>query len=328
MLNWGARSRWCPKSPPRNHSRTIELLAPVIAAQFDSLQTLNMLARTNKALSVAVASDSAMVRCVVAKLPGMGKTILRRLFVMPQRSPIPFMTWEDSRHLSIYGGRYEHPQCNPLVAFDLAMELHETLQTMTKAYGRRKIKSDAMKKVWDRKNDALEDAYRTRAVELRSIKQELQIIYQMRHATSTAEMIYAMWGRVEPLSGIYRDKMLMRYSTGTEPQGAEATLFEQIARKDIAFPRIMTHEEDLFILKHKIAWQHYLFNYSNYKDLLLSTRGVVHDQKRVEFLLPLQNPWPWVGRDSPYMVGTFHVDELEGMWERWRAQHDTLHWLL
>jgi hypothetical protein len=296
----------------------------VIAAQFDSLKTLNMLARTNKALSVAVASDSAMVRCVVAKLQGMGKTMLRRLFVMPQRSPIPFMTWDDSRHLSIYR-RYERPQCNPLVAFDLAMELHKTLQTMTKAYDRRKIKSDAMKKVWGQKNDALEEEYRTRSMELRSIKQELQIIPQMRHITSSAALTYASWGRVDPLSEVYRDKMLMQYRTGDQPDGAEATFFLQIARKDMAIPRIMTHEEDLFVLKHKIAWQHYIYNYSNYKDLLWSVRGAVQDQKRIEFLLPLQNPWPWVGRDSPYMVGTFHVDELEGMWERWRAQHDTLH---
>ena len=106
--------------------------------------------------------------------------------------------------------------------------------------------------------------------------------------------------------------------------GGEATIFIQLARKDMAIPRIMTHAEDLFILKHNVAWQHYLYNYSNYKDLVWSVRGVVQDNKRIEFLLPLQNPWPWV-RNSPYIVGSFHVDELEDMWGRWRTLHDTLH---
>ena len=324
MLNWGARARMRPISPPCNHGPTIELLVSLIAAHFHSLQTINLLARTNKALSAALVSDSSLVRCVVAKYPAMSKTMLRRLFVMPQRSPIPFMTWEDSRHLSIYR-RYEHPRCNPLVAFDLAMELHETLQTMTKAFGVRKVKSDAMKKVWDDKNEAQADEYRTRSIELTSIKQELQIISQIRHMPSTAALVYASWGRVEPLSAVYRDKMLMQYRTGDQPNGPEATFFQEIARKDMAVPRIMTHDEKLFILKHSIAWQHYLFNYSNYKDLLWSVRGAALGNNHIEFLIPLQNPWPWVGRDSPYIAGTFHVDELGGMWERWRALHDTLH---
>ena len=211
MLNWDARVRMRPKTPPRDYGPNIELLVSVIAAHFYSLETINILARTSKALSVAVASDPTLVRRIVTKFPAMSKTMLRRLFVMPQRAPIPFMTWEDSRHLSIYGGVYERSQCNPLVAFDSAMLLHKTMPNMAKAFRRRKVKSDAMKKVWQEKNDALEDEYRGRAIEVASIKQELEIIPQARHTPVNAALMYAMWGRVDPLSEVYRDKMLMQY---------------------------------------------------------------------------------------------------------------------
>jgi len=325
MVNWGCRAQLRVKEPPRDYSNVIELVVSLIAGNFNSLETINLLMRTNKALSVALASDSTVFSNVIAKLPAMSKTILRDLFVMHQRAEIPFMIWKDPKDKAAWATSTPHMRCNPATAFEIAMLTHKNVPTMAKAFHSRKVKSDRMKKVWQKKYDTQEESFAKRTQELRVIKDELRIILQPRHLTVRHLCQYAYIGRIEPLSSVYRDKMLMWYRENQMEGTAEAIVFSQIVRKDMATPRTMTHEEDLFILKHAIAWQHYLINYSNYTDVIRSVRNEVPDSRCIEFLFPLQNPWPWVNRDSPYMAGSFHVDQLGGMWDRWRARHDRLH---
>lgn len=325
MANWGPRALMRTKEAPINYSPIIELLVSLIAGNFNSLETINLLMRTNKALSVAMASDSRLFSNVIAKLPAMSKGMLRELFVMNQRAEIPFMIWKDPKDKAAWATSTPHMRCNPATAFEIAMRTHTNVPTMAKAFQVRKVKSDRMKKVWQKKYDTQQESFEKRKQELRVIKDELRINLQPRHLTVRHICQYAYIGRIEPLSSVYRDKMLMWYRENQMEGTAEAAEFSQIVRKDMATPRTMTHSEDLFILKHAIAWQHYLINYSNYTDVVRSVRNEVPDSRCIEFLFPLQNPWPWIDHNSPYMAGSFHFYQLEGMWDRWRARHDELH---
>ena len=308
-----------------DHSYTIETVLSLITEHFDDLQTINLLARTNKALSAAVASDPALFSNVVANMPAMPLFVLRRLFVLQQRTSIPVMTHKNTENKAVLATFTERARYNPLHAFEIAMRIHKDVPTMAKVFHRREIRSKGMAEYWRVKREAEQAESRARHLEIRTIKEELQITHGHMMAYDHASMEYYAYGRISPLSEVYRDKMLMMYKESGRSGGAQATRFLQIARKDMATPRTMTHEEDLFILKHTIAWNHYLNNFSNYRNLVGSISEFVIDCKRIAFLIPLPDEWPWLNNGTRYIAGGFNIDDLEGMWGRWRALHDTLH---
>jgi hypothetical protein len=296
----------------------IEMVVGFIVSNFDSLYTYNLLTRTCKSLNAATEGNMECIRSVVERMPAMSRKDLRSLFVLKEGTHIPFIPYD---FRIVHRDRF---RCSPSDGFECAMDVHSDTHTMSKAFQRRQVNSDRMKRSYIKRREVEQKARLARRDEITQIRADLQIIPMNRHRTTQFEMKYTALNITPHLSVVYRDKMLMRYRNNGD-EGPEATAFKELVHKDMASPRDLTHQEELSILKHAIGWEHYKINYSNFYDLYHHVRVDDLIVEMIEFLLPLPTPWPWINRNSPYIVGEFHVDELEGLWERWRADHDTLY---
>jgi hypothetical protein len=102
--------------------------------------------------------------------------------------------------------------------------------------------------------------------------------------------------------------------------------FRRVARIDMTAPDTLTHNERMLVLHHNIAWEHYLFNFTNFIALMASIEDVVTDINYVESLFPLPTTWPWLAPSSgTYDVGRINVDGLHTRWYKWRETHDFLY---
>ena len=98
--------------------------------------------------------------------------------------------------------------------------------------------------------------------------------------------------------------------------------FARVARLDMASPDMLTHSERLLILRHKIAWEHYLLNHTNYT--ALQTDSI----DNIEFLFPLPSKWPWISSSQnsfSYVAQRIHKDNIDVAWYDWRERHDSLY---
>jgi hypothetical protein len=117
--------------------------------------------------------------------------------------------------------------------------------------------------------------------------------------------------------------------------------FARVARLDMASPDMLTHSERLLILRHKIAWEHYLLNHTNYT--ALQTDSI----DNIEFLFPLPSKWPWISsqnskahiarrihmddidvassQNSSAYIAQLHKDKIDVAWYDWRERHDSLY---
>ena len=300
----------------------IGMLLPIIAESFDSFNTLNLLARTNTTLQVAT-GDHRLVCTVAKKSQPMTKTALRRLFVLPGTVNLSYMFLP-----SVYTIFRIVPRCRVIDAFQQAMATHGNVQRMAATFHVRQRRSVAMKEVWKRKKELLATQKDARRGEVEQIRSELFIIPCSGHIPIDAESYYELYGVVKRLGRVYRNKRLMALHTAglLHIEGGDMNTFLRVARVDMTDPRMLTHAENLLILRHNIAWEHYLFNYSNFQTAMISIADVITDIDHIEFLFPLPTRWPWIGGDGTlHSVEQFQATELSELFHHWLAEHDTLY---
>ena len=299
----------------------IALLLPIIAEGFISFKTLNLLARTNTTLRHAT-RDCRLVHTVAKNAPAMSKTAIRKLFVLPRSAPLTYMY-----HPSIYAAFSVIPRCKMIYAAEMAMAVHGCVRMMAKAFHVRQRRSAAMKLFWKQKKAIQEAKTNARRLEIDDIKADLFMIPSSDHITTDAEMYYDTYGVVKRLGRVYRNKRVMALNNAglLHIGGGVINSFLRVARVDMTNPDELSHTEKLFILRHNMAWEHYLLNYSNFTSSLLSVADVVMDVDHLEFLYPLPTRWPWISQDSLHTVEHFAAAELPVMFQRWLALHDALY---
>jgi hypothetical protein len=300
----------------------IALLLPVIADNFKSLKTLNLLARTSNTLRRSVSGDLRLATLVVNNMPQLSKIILRTLFVLSPKCDIPFAAIQDKKPM--YPWSRFVPCCNASTAFAIAMRIHTDMPSMAAAFNRRQVRSDAMKRAWHRRNERKVEARRQRFVDVTQILAELSIA--PRGHMTRSEAHYRINGIVRNMNGVYRDKKLMSIHKAPGVITQEDQHFIDVARKDKTGTAAMSHTEHMLVLKCNIAWEHYIMNYSNHIELTTAVARLHTAQPlALEFLFPLPEIWPWVNQDPAYAVGGFQINLIPMMLRTWREQHDTLY---
>ncbi len=102
--------------------------------------------------------------------------------------------------------------------------------------------------------------------------------------------------------------------------------FARVARLDMASPDMLTHSESLLILRHKIAWEHYLLNHTNFTALLCEAGDQTDSIDNIEFLFPLPSKWPWISSQNiTHIARRIHMDDIDVVWYDWRERHDSLY---
>jgi hypothetical protein len=187
-------------------------------------------------------------------------------------------------------------------------------------------RSVAMQAAWHRKKELLAKQKRARMCEIDQIHADLLILPSSTRVKTDAEMYYETFGIVKRLSSVYRTKRLgALHSAGILHMGGDANSFLRVARVDMSDPDTLTHTERLFVLRHNVAWENYLFNHTNFAEALLLVADVIVDISHIEFLFPLPSHWPWVRAHRVPPVQRFMADELPDMFEHWVADHEHLY---
>ena len=102
--------------------------------------------------------------------------------------------------------------------------------------------------------------------------------------------------------------------------------FLRIVRIDMTAPEMLTRDEKLLVLRHNIAWEHYLANYTNFNLILESVERVITDIDHIESLIPLPNRWPWrEPPKKPLPVVSVFESELRSAWNHWCETHEFLY---
>jgi hypothetical protein len=305
----------------------ISMLLPIIAENFLSFDTLNLLARTNKVLRVAVA-DPRVAVTVAKNVTGMTSTMLRKLFVLPRRIWLPGIVIVQCLDRTVHF----IPQLLVLHAFNKAMVVHGSMSGMQHAFHVRNRRSAAMKLVWKQKKELLAAQKETRRCEIDKIHSDLCIIPSSDHERTPAELDYEEFGITKRLGRVYCSKRLMALHTAgiLNVEGLDPNTFLRVALIDMTYPDTLTHTERLFVLRHNIAWEHYLFNYTDFCDTLVGVLDMIADVDHIEFLFELPSKWPWVREVThppvaDFEVADFEVLDLPLMFEQWTIEHTHLY---
>jgi hypothetical protein len=298
--------------------RTIAMLLSVIAENSLSLSTLNLLMRTSKALNTA-STDTRLLSVVLRNTPAMSKTAIRRLFVLPARVTLAFTLQPCFR-----GQLLTTPRCDAVKAFQLAVVVHTGVHRMARAFHTRARRSLAMKRMWQRKREESVERWIERRREIDQIHSDLAMVPQQAHITTDAETYYSAFGVIKRLSSVYACKRL-KILQDAGLLRATANTFAQVANLDRTQPERMQHAEKLFVLRHNIAWEHYLYNYTNFDALCDSVQDVLTETNHVEFLFPLPLRWPWITPAAASYSARIDVAGIRGMYEEWHAAHQLLY---
>lgn len=180
--------------------KVIALLFPVIVESIDSLNTLNLLARTSKSLQIAV-RDARSVDCIATNMPAASRTVLRKLFVLPAKVSLSCMMLPCPRRMWRFV-----PRCSVLEAFKRAIVVHGDVASMSRAFHSRQRRSTAMKLVWKKKKNEIHERLYRRRCDLEQIHQDLFIIPSYGHVTTDSEFYYMTYGVVKRMCTVYRDK--------------------------------------------------------------------------------------------------------------------------
>ena len=296
----------------------IGMLLPIIAEGFDSFNTLNLLARSSKTIRL----DAQIVSTVAKNAKPMTKKAVRKLFVLPCSVKLSYI-----HHPFVYTTFHMVPRCKVLHALEQALVTHGSLFGMANAVHTRERRSIAMKLAWGKRKELLSAQKRARRCELEQIRADLLIIPCSDHITTDAEVYYETYGIVKRLGRVYRNKRLMAlHSAGLlHIRGGAVNSFLRVSRVDMTEPDTLTHTERLFILRHNIAWEHYIFNYSDFSAALFRVADIIVDIDHVEFLFPLPSHWPWTCQADPCSVKHFISGDLPDMFQQWIADHEALY---
>jgi hypothetical protein len=306
-----------------NADNTIAVVLPIIATRFISFKTINLLARVNKTLWFATRDDQ-LYESVAKIAKGISKTAARKLFVIPRCVKLSYMY---SR--PVYAVIRIEPRCKMIRVFELAMKIHGNVAVMAAAVHIRQRRSVSMKLVWERRKAIQAAEKNERRREIDDIRAELFIIPSYGHTTTDAELNYETYGVIKQISRVYRNKRLMALKNAglLNIGGGVSNSFIRVVRVDMTDPDKRSHTEKLFILRHCMAWEHYLLNYTNYRQTLLSVAAVITDVDHVEFLYPLPTRWPWICQQAKPLDVVHEVSaaELPAIFHSWLAQHDYLY---
>ena len=305
----------CAHETPEN---IIAMLLSVIAEQSLPLAALNMLMRTSKTLNSA-ATDPRLLDRVLQHTPAMTKTAIRRLFVLPAQVQLRFTV----RHVRTGGWSFV-PRCSVAQAFRTALVQHGSVQRMQKAFHTRARRSICMKRMWQRKREEREAQCIERRRDIVQIHQDLAMTPQRAFATTDAEVYYGAFGVIKRLSRVYTGKRLMILRNAGLLDMPENT-FAQVANLDRTHPHLLTREQRLYVLRHNIAWEHYLYNYTNFEELLHSVEHALTDIHHVEFLFPLPLRWPWIAPAAAPFSAHFDAADIHGLYDAWHAEHEGLY---
>jgi hypothetical protein len=299
----------------------IAMLLPVIAQGLVSFKTLNILARTNKTLALSV-KQNQLHMMVAKRCKHMTKKALRQLFVLPASVRLSFLF-----HPSVYTFLPIAPRCNVSQAFGQAMVKHGSVVDMANAFHTRQRKSISMKLAWKYRKELIAVERQVRVQEIEQIRSDLCIIPCSSHIITDTEMIYVKYGVVRRLSRVYRNKRLMAlHNAGLlYIGGGVENSFLRVARLHMNDPDSATHTEKLFILRHSLAWEHFLYNYTSFNKILREVAGTVMDVDHVEFLFTLPTKWPFSTLADEPTSQEIDITDLPGLFAGWIGAHDFLY---
>jgi hypothetical protein len=102
--------------------------------------------------------------------------------------------------------------------------------------------------------------------------------------------------------------------------------FLHVARIDMIAPETLSKCEKMLVLRHNVAWEHYLLNFTNFSDLMDEIDDASVKRIHVESLFPLPARWPWLAPPRGIEVaGQMQVKQLPARWARWREKHNFLY---
>ncbi|KAJ1482415.1 hypothetical protein T484DRAFT_1747630 [Baffinella frigidus] len=299
----------------------IAMMMSIIGENFESLQTLSLLARTSKLVHTSVYGDESLVRNITKMMPLMPRKAVRKLFVLTESTFVPFAAVQEK---PIYPWSRVILRCSAFDAFKVAMEVHKNIPSMVRAFERRKVRSNTMKRVCAMKAERKLQIYRERRADVVEIRSDLVMIPQRDHFPTHSEMHYVIHGIVRGLNGVYRDKKLMMIHMKPNPSESDIACVE-LYKREMRDPDSLSHKEKMAILSCNIAFEHFLSNYTSHREMYISVVHLGGAAHPIDFLYPLPDNWPWVANTPIRNICEFQYDEVPAMYRQWRAAHDTLY---
>ncbi|KAJ1471161.1 hypothetical protein T484DRAFT_1845260 [Baffinella frigidus] len=299
----------------------IAMMVSIVVDNFGSLQTLGLLARSSKSLHASVYGDKSLVCNVAKRLPLMPLKAVRKLFTLTEKTFVPCAAVQPPL---LYPWSRVFLRYSAFDAFQIAMDVHKDIPSMTHAFERRQVRSNAMKLVWKLKTERAAEERRQRRVDIATIRSDLRMIPQRDHFPTPSEVYYEIHGVVRGLNGVYRDKKLMMIRMKSNPSDADIAC-EELYKREMYHPERLSHTEQMSILSCNIAFEHFLSNYTSHREMyfaIIRLGGVAHP---IDFLYPLPEEWPWLVHMPSRTIGEFQYDEVPALYRRWRTEHDVLY---
>jgi hypothetical protein len=299
----------------------IAMMMPIIAENFKSLKTLNLLTRSSKSLRVSIYGDEALVRDITKRMSLMSRIDVRKLFLLTASTFVPFAAVQEK---PFYPWSRVFPKCSAFDAFKISMEVHENIPALTLAFERRQVRSKAMKIVWTAKSNRAAEAYKQRREEIAQIRLDLFMEPQHGHFHTHSEIHYEMYGTFRPLNSVYRDKKLMMIHKKPTPTDEDIKVVE-LYKREMHEPTNLSHGEKLSILACNIGFEHWLANFTPHRELCHSVTRISGIAHPIDFLFQLPDVWPWIENVSACNIGEFQYDQIPVLYQQWRTEHDTLY---
>ena len=300
----------------------------VIAENLNSLGALNRLIRTNKCLSVESSKDSIFFS-VVQNMDGMSRKRLWKLFGLPVKLPPAHLVFESYRYPpGLFSSKYSF---SPAEAFKSALLINYTTARINSSYITRKKQSESMKITWALKKKTIQDVLDARQDEIKTIYASIGINYDElnkhpRNVTESEEL-YLKHNVVTDLNYTLRDFKIIAHA-GAGILNLEDNAFMKLAVKDLKDSKNLTNDEKLYILGKNIAYEHFLFNYTNYLDIMhKNALDVMGYDDEVQWLFKPPSVWPWMN-GAPCIDMPFEEEENSEDYLEFREFVDELsvHW--
>lgn len=296
-----------------------------IAPHFDSIRTLCMLAGTCHSLRELVQSYPQLYESILQHATPMNKSTVRWLFLLPQHIPLQPLTLAQvpfAKRMECIESLPQRvrtqiivssssalqrvlPRYSAAQAFSLAISKYGSMRGIAKAFHLRARRSEAQRAAWRQKQHRQLQLREARAREVESLRDELFITgttppvsMQPQRAgagayRSFAEIMYETDGSLYAMNSAYVRHQLTRIRRVMGD--GFVSEFEKIASKAVNAFELLTADEKRYVLKHNIAWEYYLYNYTNYRELMRTINAAIP----TEFLFPLPRTWPWVLHPTP-----------------------------
>ena len=288
------------------------LMISVITENLDSLSALNRLIRTNKKINVE-AKRICTISKVVSNMQGMNRRALMRLFVLPSKKI--FADYVVDNELYPPGLFSSKDSFTPIDAFQSSLLMNDSISNINRLFCIRKKQSNTMRLVWASKQNMEQtkfEAREARAKEIKTIHESLHMKhddFQNSYVTE-AETRYLNDSLIGHLNFTFRDHKFIAHNLAGILHHPDNT-FQMVALKDMRDPSSLSYDERIFILGKNIAYEHFLFNYTNYLEILrVNDLDVSQYENDVQYLFKPPSVWPWVD-ESPAFHAVYNDDTNE-----------------